>query len=64
MLELLHRLEDAQLTAYLNAIPKLSGGPVRAAAAAIFANDAQHVMMLRIRLDRPPAPAAFVDGRE
>ena len=34
---------SAQIVAYLRAIPRLSPGPVRAAAAAIFANDAQHV---------------------
>ena len=64
VLDLLCRLERAQLSAYLWAIPRLSAGPVRAAAAAIFANDAQHLSLLRLRLGQPPAPAAFVTGRE
>jgi hypothetical protein len=64
VLDLLYRLERAQLSAYLWAMPRLSSGPVRAAAAAIFANDAQHVSLLRARLGSPPVPAAFVTGRE
>jgi hypothetical protein len=64
VLELLERLENAQLDIYLSTIPKLSAGPLRAAAAAIFANDAQHVMYLRVRLHKPPAPAAFVVARQ
>jgi hypothetical protein len=61
---LLYRLERMQLSTYLWAIPRLSAGPVRAAAAAIFANDAQHVSMLRVRLGQTPAPSAFVSGQE
>ena len=64
VLELLHGLERAQLSAYVWAIPRLSSGPVRAAAAAIFANDAQHLSLLRSRLGQPPAPTAFVTGSE
>ena len=64
VLALLHRLEQTQLAAYLDAIPRLTRGPVRVAVASVFANDAQHVAVLRERLHRPPAPAAFVTGRE
>ncbi len=64
VLALLHRLEAAQLAAYLHAIPLLASGPVRVAVASVFANDAQHVAVLRERLHRAPAPAAFVTGRE
>ncbi|MEA2145842.1 MAG: hypothetical protein QOG59_1429 [Solirubrobacteraceae bacterium] len=64
VLDLLHRLEQAQLSAYLHAIPLLVSGPVRVAVASVFANDAQHVTVLRERLHRTPAPAAFVTGRE
>ncbi len=64
VLMLWHRLESAQLNAYLTALPLLSDGAVRAALSAIFANDAQHVAILRGLLERPPAPAAFVTGRE
>lgn len=64
VLRLLHDLEDAQLSAYLRAIPRLSNGQIRAAAAAIFANDAQHVAILRVHLHHSPAPLAFVTGRE
>jgi len=64
VLALLHRLESAQLGAYLHAIPLLGSGPVRVAVASVFANDAQHIAVLREHLHRPPAPAAFVTGRE
>jgi hypothetical protein len=64
MLDLLHGLETIQIAAYLDAIPKLSPGPVRAAVASILSNDAQHVAILRLALGRTPAPAAFVTGRE
>jgi Ferritin-like domain len=64
VLALLHRIESAQLAAYIQAIPGLRRGPVRAAAAAILANDAQHVAVLRSHLGQRPVPAAFVTGRE
>jgi len=64
VLVLLHRLESEQLAAYVEMIPRLSPGRVRSATAAIFANDAQHVSVLRTQLGRTPAPAPFVTGRE
>ena len=42
---------------------KLSPGAVRAAVAAVLANDAQHVSVLRSALGLPPLPSAFVTGR-
>jgi hypothetical protein len=60
VLALLKHLERAQLGAYLEAIPRLSGGPVRAAVASIFANEAQHLAMLRWQTGEAPAPAALV----
>jgi hypothetical protein len=60
VLALLKRLEQAQLAAYLKAIPRLSEGGVRAAVAAIFANDAQHLAMLRWQTGESPVPAARV----
>jgi hypothetical protein len=62
VLALLKRLEQAQLRAYLDAIPQLSGGKVRAAVAAIYANDAQHLALLRWQTGEAPAPAALVTG--
>jgi hypothetical protein len=64
VLVLLHRVESAQLAAYLEMIPRLSGGRLKSAIAAIFANDAQHVSVLRSQLGRPPIPSAFVTGGE
>jgi ferritin-like protein len=63
VLRLLESLESAQLAAYLAALPRLSSGPVRAALAAVLANDAQHLALVRERLHEAPAPAAFVTGQ-
>jgi Ferritin-like domain len=64
VLTLLHALERAQVSEYLAAIPRLSPGPVRAAAASILASDAQHIAILRLAQGDVPAPSAFVTGRE
>jgi bacterioferritin (cytochrome b1) len=64
VIELLHRLEQAEIAGYLDAIPNVSPGSVRAALAAILANDAQHVVVLRRALRVEPIPAPFVTGGE
>jgi bacterioferritin (cytochrome b1) len=64
VLELLHRLEREQLTLYLDLIPRLTPGRVRAAVASIFGSDAQHMALLRLQLKLPPAPSPFVTGSE
>jgi Ferritin-like domain len=64
VLALLHDLERAQIAAYLTAIPRLSPGPVRAAAASILASDAQHITILRLAQGEVAAPSAFVTGSE
>jgi Ferritin-like domain len=64
VLALLHGLERAQIVAYLDAIPRLSPGQVRAAAASVLANDAQHIAILRLAQGLPPTPSAFVTGNE
>lgn len=62
VLTLLRGLERAQLAAYVERIPLLTPGKLRSAVAAIFANDAQHLAVLRSELGEPAAPAAFVTG--
>ncbi len=64
VLALLHTLERAQIAAYLDAIPRLSPGSVRAAAASILTSDAQHIAILRLAQGQTPAPSAFVTGHE
>ena len=58
ILDLLHSLERKQMTAYLAAIPHLSTAYLRQTMAAILANDAQHVTVLRAQqgIVRPPGP--------
>jgi rubrerythrin len=60
-LTLLEHAERVQLKAYLETIPKLSGGRVRAAVATLSANDAQHLALLRSRAGQPPT-TAFATG--
>jgi len=64
VLALLHRVEAAQLTAYLAALPRLAPAQVRRSVAAILANDAQHVAVVRATLGQPAVPSALVSGRE
>jgi hypothetical protein len=64
VLRLLHKVERAQINAYLDAIPKVSLGSTRAALAAVLANDAQHIAVLRLSLGRRPIPTALVTGHE
>jgi Ferritin-like domain len=61
-LALLKHLEQVQLRAYLDAFVRLSPGKVRSTVAAIYANDAQHLAMLRWQTGESPAPAALVSG--
>lgn len=63
VLALVRDLESAQLAAYVDSIPLLTPGRLRSAVAAIFANDAQHLAVLRQQLGQNPIPAAFVTGR-
>jgi hypothetical protein len=64
VLELIHRAEQATVRAYLDAIPKLTPGAARAAAASIVANEAQHVSVLRRNLGLDPIPSAVVTASE
>jgi bacterioferritin (cytochrome b1) len=64
ILELLHSVEQQQISGYVDAIPNVSPGSVRAALAAILASDAQHVTVVRLALRLEPLPSALVTGRE
>jgi hypothetical protein len=64
VLALLHRIESAQIAAYLAALPRLEPAFVRQSVASILANDAQHVAVVRAALGQPAVPSAFVSGRE
>jgi hypothetical protein len=60
-LALLEQAERAQLEAYLRMIPTISGGRVRGAVATIYANEAQHLAVLRGQVGQTPT-AAFAVG--
>jgi len=60
----LHVVEASSLTTYSHAIPRLSSGKLRAIAASIMANRAQHVSLLRLALGMEPVPSALATGSE
>ena len=62
VLAVLNVLEALQIAGYLRAIPRLSPGTMRAAAASILADDAQHIAALRQARGRPAMDSAFVTG--
>jgi hypothetical protein len=64
VLTLLHHAERAQLAGYTDAVGRLSPGYLRASVAAILADDAQHVSVLRSLLGLNPIPSPFVTGGE
>jgi hypothetical protein len=64
VLELIRRAEQLTIRAYLDAIPKLSPGAARAAAASILANEAQHISIIRRNLGLDPVPDAVVTAGE
>jgi bacterioferritin (cytochrome b1) len=64
VLALLHKIEQAQIAAYLETIPRLRPGVVKQQVASILANDAQHVAVVRAALGQPAVPSPFVTGRE
>lgn len=64
VLALLHRVERAQIAAYLQAIPAAAPGAARAALAAILSSDAQHIALVRQTLGEPALRSALVTGAE
>jgi rubrerythrin len=56
-------LENTAIAAYIDALPKLGKGDLRATAAAIVSNEAEHVAILLGALGDEQVPGAFVVGR-
>ena len=56
-------LENTAIAAYIDALPKLGKGDLRATASAIVANEAEHVAVLLGALGRQQVPDAFVVGK-
>ena len=55
-------MENTAIAAYIDALPKLSAKELRATAASIITNEAEHVSVLLDALGREPVPRAFVNG--
>lgn len=62
VLEFATNLENVAIAAYVDAIPKLSSGELRATAAQIVTNEAEHVSVLLGALGQDQVPEAFVTG--
>jgi hypothetical protein len=62
VLALLHSLEGLQISSYLDWIPRLSPGPVRAAVSSILTVDSQHLSMVRVMQGQVAVPGPFVTG--
>ncbi|MDX6691507.1 MAG: hypothetical protein QOG15_2964 [Solirubrobacteraceae bacterium] len=56
------RLENTAVAAYIDALPKLTTGDLRATAASILTAEAEHISVLRDALGLAPVPDAFVTG--
>lgn len=56
-------LENTAIAAYIDALPKLGEGDLRAMTAAIASNEAEHVAVLLGALGEQQVPDAFVVGR-
>lgn len=63
VLKLANMIEHTAVAAYVDAIPKLSDPSLRATAAAIVTNEAEHISVLLAALGKPPVPSAFVTGK-
>jgi len=63
VLLLANTIEHEAIAAYLDALPKLSSPDLRATAASIVTNEAEHVSVLLGALGRPQVPTAFVSRR-
>ncbi len=64
VLALLHRVERLAIQTYLSAIPSLSPGDVRATVAAILADEAQHISIIRGMSGLPPVPSPLVTAAQ
>jgi rubrerythrin len=58
------RLENTAIAAYIDAAPRLNDPDLRRTAAAILANEAEHLAVLNQSLGGRAAPSAFVTGEE
>ncbi len=56
-------LENTAIAAYIDALPKLGEGALRATAASIIANEAEHIAVLLGALGLEQVPDAFVVGK-
>jgi len=57
-------VENTAVAAYLDALPKLAKPELRATAAAIVTNEAEHISVLLGALGEDPVPEAFVVGKD
>jgi len=64
VLTMVAMLENVAIAAYIDALPKLSSGDLRATAASIVTDEAEHLAVITGALGHPQVPAAFVVGKK
>ena len=63
VLELVAMIENVAIGAYVDALPKLSSGDLRATAASIVTDEAEHLAVIAGVRGQPQVPSAFVVGK-
>lgn len=63
VLRLVAVMEKVAIAAYIDALPKLSSGDLRATAASIVTDEAEHLAVLVGIMGEPQVPSAFVVGK-
>jgi rubrerythrin len=63
VLRLVATIENVAIAAYIDALPKLSSGDLRATATSILTTEAEHLAVIVGALGQPQAPTAFVVGK-
>ena len=63
VLRFLAMIENVAIAAYIDALPKLSSGDLRATAAAIVTDEAEHLSVALGALGQTQVPSAFVVGQ-
>ena len=63
VLRFLAMIENVAIAAYIDALPKLSSADLRATAASIVTDEAEHLSVALGALGEPQVPSAFVVGK-
>lgn len=63
VLKVLAMIENVAIAAYIDALPKLSSGDLRATVASVVTDEAEHLAVIMGLLGKPQVPTAFAVGK-